>query len=64
MVNGSANYWNGSYVDPTYYTTPVGAYLAMPSDSPYGTYDQGGNLYEWNELDLLFRTAGIHFLGI
>jgi formylglycine-generating enzyme required for sulfatase activity len=25
----------------------VGAYTA--SDSPYGTFDQGGNLYEWNE---------------
>ena len=27
--------------------TNVGAYTA--SDSPYGTFDQGGNLWEWNE---------------
>ena len=27
--------------------TDVGAYSA--SDSPYGTFDQGGNLWEWNE---------------
>ena len=27
--------------------TDVGAYAL--SDSPYGTYDQGGNVWEWNE---------------
>jgi formylglycine-generating enzyme required for sulfatase activity len=49
MTNGSANYYSGGYVDPTYYTTEVGAYDAKPSDSAYGTFDQGGNLWEWNE---------------
>ena len=29
-----------------FHTTDVGSY-AHPS--PYGTYDQGGNVYEWNE---------------
>ena len=29
------------------YLTDVGAYAASPSY--YGTFDQGGNLYEWNE---------------
>lgn len=48
-VNGSANYYVGGYVDPSYYTTEVGAYDAKPSDSAYGTYDQAGNLWEWNE---------------
>ncbi|MEE9294611.1 MAG: SUMF1/EgtB/PvdO family nonheme iron enzyme [Phycisphaerae bacterium] len=55
MTNGSANYYNqsgGYYVDPTYYTTAVGAYSAKPSDSAYGTFDQGGNLREWNEEDI------------
>jgi len=52
MSNGSANYWDGDYVDPTYYTTEVGAYDAKPSDSAYGTFDQGGNLWEWNEEDI------------
>ena len=47
--NGSANYYTGAYVDPTYYTTPVGAYTTKPSDSAYETYDQGGNVWEWNE---------------
>ena len=46
-VNGSANY--DSIVGPPYYTTEVGAYSARPSDSAYGTFDQGGNLWEWNE---------------
>ncbi len=27
--------------------TDVGAYTA--SESPYGTFDQGGNVWEWNE---------------
>jgi len=44
LVNGSANYNNvvGDLTD-------VGAYTAKPSDSAYGTFDQGGNLWEWNE---------------
>ena len=49
MTNGSANYYGVSYVDATYYTTECGAYDAKPSDSPYGTFDQGGNVWEWNE---------------
>jgi len=49
MINGSANYRDGDRPDPTYYTTECGAYTAKPSDSPYGTFDQGGNLSEWNE---------------
>ena len=49
MTNGSANYYRAGYVDPTHYRTEVGAYDAKPSDSPYGTFDQGGNVWEWNE---------------
>ena len=30
-----------------YYSTEVGAY--DDSESPYGTYDQNGNVWEWNE---------------
>ena len=30
-----------------YFRTEVGAH--ENSDSPYGTFDQGGNVYEWNE---------------
>ena len=44
MVSGSANY--NMVVGET---TPVGSYLAKPSTSPYGTFDQAGNVFEWNE---------------
>jgi cysteine-rich repeat protein len=51
MTNGSANCWDGSdwAIGSPYYRTEVGAYDAKPSDSPYGTFDQGGNVWEWNE---------------
>lgn len=35
------------YADPTGTLTDVGAYAL--SDSPSGTFDQGGNVYEWHE---------------
>ncbi len=41
--SNSANYNNFVVGD----LTDVGAYTA--SDSPYGTFDQGGNVWEWNE---------------
>ena len=44
LVNGSANY-DLAVGD----LTDVGAYTTKPSDSPYGTFDQGGNVWEWNE---------------
>jgi formylglycine-generating enzyme required for sulfatase activity len=47
MTNGSANY--SSAGGGAYYTTEVGAYTAKPSASAYGTFDQGGNVHEWNE---------------
>jgi sulfatase modifying factor 1 len=47
MVNGSVNYRS---LGLPYYTTVVGAYTEMPSAGPYGTFDQGGNLWEWNEM--------------
>jgi len=49
-----ANGYNDGYAvagSPSYefvnYLTDVGAYTSAPS--PYGTFDQGGNLWEWNE---------------
>lgn len=54
MTEGSnpgnnANFYWGSQnpVDAPYYTTKVGEFEL--SDSPYGTFDQGGNLWEWND---------------
>jgi len=48
----NANYRLGSlynpiYTDPTNFLTAVGAFAASPG--PYGTYDQAGNAWEWNE---------------
>ena len=46
----NANCWNGSnntYTDPTNYLTPVGAFAASPG--PYGTYDMGGDVWQWTE---------------
>ncbi len=49
MIYGSANAGLGVVGD----LTDVGAYTAKPSDSAYGTFDQGGNVWEWNEARLL-----------
>jgi formylglycine-generating enzyme required for sulfatase activity len=51
----SANYYDGTFAltdSATFvfsfnYLTDVGAYAS--AESPYGTFDQGGNLWEWNE---------------
>ena len=53
---GAANYHDGdyavtqseSYSDSQNYLTDVGAY-GLDSDSAYGTNDQAGNVYEWND---------------
>ena len=44
----NANYYGTPYpIDSGKYTTLVGEFQL--SDSPYGTFDQGGNVWEWNE---------------
>ncbi len=47
--DGLANGYDDGYVVHTggNALTPVGAYIG--SDSYYGTFDQGGNLWEWND---------------
>jgi formylglycine-generating enzyme required for sulfatase activity len=54
FTNGSANYNNvlGDLTD-------VGAYTAKPSDSAYGTFDQGGNVWEWNEAIVFGSNRGL-----
>jgi formylglycine-generating enzyme required for sulfatase activity len=51
----NANYYlNGYVIASPYYRTVVGEFEL--SDSPYGTFDQGGNVWELNEtLDGRFR---------
>jgi formylglycine-generating enzyme required for sulfatase activity len=44
----NANYYNiGHLIGTPYYRTPVGEFEL--SVSPYGTFDQGGNVGEWTE---------------
>lgn len=42
----NANCWNLGYTSSEL-LTPVGAFTASPG--PYGTYDQGGDVWQWNE---------------
>ncbi len=44
----------GYTIGAPYYRTEVGAF--ENSESPYGTFDQGGNVREWNE-DILFESG-------
>jgi formylglycine-generating enzyme len=37
----------GYTIGPPYYTTEVGAFAGSPG--PYGTFDQGGNVWQWTE---------------
>ncbi|MBW4560981.1 MAG: formylglycine-generating enzyme family protein [Mojavia pulchra JT2-VF2] len=43
----SANYYDFKWAAPELYLTPVGSYKY--ATSYYGTYDQGGNVWEWVE---------------
>ena len=45
--NNASFYQDGHTLDSPYYRTEVGEF--ENSDSPYGTFDQGGNVWEWNE---------------
>ena len=45
--NGWAVTGSPNYSKTQNYLTDVGAYISSPSY--YGTFDQGGNVYEWNE---------------
>jgi formylglycine-generating enzyme len=49
LSGNNANYiGSGPYpIDAPYYTTVAGEF--QNSESPYGTFDQGGNVREWNE---------------
>jgi formylglycine-generating enzyme len=45
--NNATFYVGGFTIDSPYWRTEVGSH--ENSDSPYGTFDQGGNIGEWNE---------------
>jgi len=43
----NANFSDNGYTDPMNHLTPVGVFAASPG--PYGTYDMGGDVWQWNE---------------
>ena len=43
----NANFYTSSDTDPTNLLTPVGAFAGSPG--PFGTFDMGGDLFQWNE---------------
>jgi len=54
----NANYDTGSGafpIDSGKCTTVAGEFQL--SDSPYGTFDQGGNVYEWNEAMIVYQDS-------
>ena len=53
----NANYFNGSYTDPTNKLTLVGALESSPGS--YGTYDMGGDVYQWNETNISGGYRGV-----
>lgn len=58
-VANSANYDDGDYVGyPGMALTDVGAY-GMNSDSAYGTNDQAGNVWEWNDSVISSSSRGL-----
>jgi formylglycine-generating enzyme required for sulfatase activity len=60
VSGNNANYYTGSGIYPIdsgKYTTVVGQF--QKSESPYGTFDQGGNVWEWNEAILYGSSRGV-----
>jgi formylglycine-generating enzyme required for sulfatase activity len=54
----NANYYTSDFaMGSSYYRTVVGEFEL--SDSPYGTFDQGGNVWEWNETIYLDSFGGL-----
>ncbi len=52
----NANFYQNDYtLGSSYSTTEVGEF--ENSGSPYGTFDQGGNLWEWNETEVNAGTS-------
>jgi len=54
----NANYYGSPFpIDSPYYTTSAGEFQL--SDSAYGTFDQGGHVWEWNEAVLYGNCRGL-----
>jgi len=59
--NNATYYNNGYTIGSPYYRTEVGAH--ENSDSPYGTFDQGGNVWEWNE-SVVYEGSDYSYRGL
>lgn len=58
VSGNNANYHGGSRpIDSPYYTTIVGEF--EQSESAYGTFDQAGNLWEWNDTVISTQHRGL-----
>jgi len=55
----NANYYISGigYTDPVNYLTAVGAFAASPS--AYGTFDQGGDVFQWNDTSISGSSRGL-----
>lgn len=56
-TGNSANFYAGDYAIGTPYWRTNAGYFVQ-SGSPYGTFDQGGNVWEWNEANILDTYRG------
>jgi len=53
----NATFYDSGYTIEGPYRTEVGSH--ENSDTPYGTFDQGGNVWEWNEAKVLGAYRGL-----
>jgi sulfatase modifying factor 1 len=58
----SANFYDGDYTIGSPYWRTEGGYFGL-SDSPYDTFDQGGNIREWNE-SVVYEGSGYSYRGL